>query len=135
MRFRLVTLNIIKFPINSNVIMLIAFFVVLNDEMIKRVINHQNIGPDELLQGYTFLISSFRKLGGRQKRESGFVTFFKVYLKLLVTAIFLSIVLGKLQWNELDDYINFIGTFTIGIVAVTLIFYISHWIYKKIFEK
>ncbi|WP_400260783.1 hypothetical protein ACFX5U_11720 [Sphingobacterium sp. SG20118] len=32
--------------------------------MIKRVINHQNIGPDELLQGYTFLISSFRKLGG-----------------------------------------------------------------------
>lgn len=33
-------------------------------KVIKRVIDHQNTGPDELLQAYTSLINSFRKLEG-----------------------------------------------------------------------
>lgn len=35
-----------------------------NDQVIKRVIDNQNTGPDELLEGYTSLINSFRKLEG-----------------------------------------------------------------------
>ena len=37
-----------------------------NGEVIKRVIDHQNIGPDELLQGYISMISSLRKVKGEK---------------------------------------------------------------------
>ncbi len=39
---------------------------VKNGSIIKRVIDHQNTGPDELLQAYTFMISSLKKSKGNK---------------------------------------------------------------------
>lgn len=66
------------------------------------------------------------------KRESSLVTFLKVYLTLLIGGIIISIITGKIPWNDFNGFINFTLGFSLALFAFVLIFCALYWIVKII---
>lgn len=66
------------------------------------------------------------------KRESSLVTFLKLYLTLLTGGIIISIITGKIPWNDLHGLINFTLGFSLALFAFVLIFCVLYWIVKII---
>lgn len=66
------------------------------------------------------------------KRESSLVTFLKLYLRLLIGFIIISIITGKIPWNDLHGLIKFALYFSLALFAIALIFCALYWIVKII---
>ena len=66
------------------------------------------------------------------KRESSLVTFLKLYLRLLIGFIIISIITGKIPWNDLNGLIKFALYFSLALFAIAFIFYLVYWIVKII---
>ncbi|MCS3552691.1 hypothetical protein EDF66_101365 [Sphingobacterium sp. JUb20] len=52
------------------------------------------------------------------KRESSLLTFLKLYLRLLIGFIIISIITGKIPWNDLHGLIKFALYFSLAMIAI-----------------
>ena len=66
------------------------------------------------------------------KRESSLITFLKLYFILLIGGIIISIITGKIPWDDLNGLINFTLGFSLALFASALIFCVLYWIFKII---